>query len=341
MLFSVIVPIYNIEKYIKRCIDSVLMQTFTDFELILVDDGSPDNCPKICDEYAEADSRIKVIHKKNGGLVSARQAGIKLAEGDYIFNLDGDDAIYPDALESAYKIICDTKADIVSFSYNCCKNGNICEVVNDLVDEGLYNKAQIEEHIFPKLLSDKNMEHVFYFLWGKAIKRELVLPHQLNVNPAISLGEDLSCAVPCYLEAESVYMSRKSVYLYTIRNDSISTDFKTGQIKQIEDVIFGLRNLNTNRPKDFDAQISRYSCFMCFAILAAAAEGNHFNAVRKIKELIKNSVHNEEIKKARFENITLKSRIAIFLMKKQNVGLAFYFLYLCKEIKRMRRGKKL
>ena len=340
MLFSVIVPIYNIEKYIRRCIDSVLSQSFADFELILVDDGSPDMCGAICDEYAEKDTRIKVIHKENGGLVSARQEGIKQARGDYIFHLDGDDAICEDALESAYKIICDTDADIISVSYKFSIEGKIGDTALDLAPEGLYHKEEIKQHIFPKLLSDKNMNHIFYFLWGKAIKRELATKHQLNVNPAISLGEDLSCVVPCFLEAETVYMSRKAIYLYTIRNDSISTDFKTHQISQIADVITGLRGLDTEKPKDFDEQISRYSCFMCFAILAAAAEGNHFNAVRKLKELILGSLHKEEIKKAHFEKITMKSRIAIFLMKKQRIGLAFYFLYLCKELKRMRKGDK-
>ena len=340
MLFSIIVPIYNIEKYIRKCIDSVLSQSFDDYELILVDDGSPDNCPIICDEYAKRNSKIKVIHKENGGLVSARQAGIKVAEGDYIFNLDGDDALLPDALKTAHQIITETNADIVSFSYRTCINGEIGNVVEDLVEEGLYNKSQIEEHIYPNLLSNKNMEHLFYFLWGKAIKKELILKHQLNVNPAISLGEDLSCIVPCFLDANTVYFSKKDVYLYTIRNDSISTDFKTAQITQIEDVIFGLKSITANKPKDFEAQISRYSCFMCFAILAAAAEGNHFKVLKKIKELIKNSVHNEEIKNADFENLTIKSRIAIFLMKKQMITLSFYFLYLCKEIKRIRKGGK-
>ena len=129
MFFSVIVPIYNIEKYLPRCIDSVLAQSFDDFELILVDDGSPDNCPKICDEYAVKDARIKVIHKENGGLVSARQVGIKKAVGDYVFHLDGDDAVCNDALESAYKIINETNADIVSFSYKRCINGVVGEVV--------------------------------------------------------------------------------------------------------------------------------------------------------------------------------------------------------------------
>lgn len=338
MLFSVIVPIYNIEKYLKRCIDSVLCQSFSDFELILVDDGSPDMCPAICDEYAKKDARIKVIHKQNGGLVSARQAGIKVASGDYIFNLDGDDAVLPDALESAYNIIRDTNADIVSFSYKCNIDGKIGDTVYDLAKEGLYNKKEIEQHIFPKLLSDKNMNHLFYFLWGKAIKRELCIKHQLSVNPAISLGEDLSCIVPCYLEAETVYMSKKPVYLYTIRNDSISTDFKTHQITQIADVILLLRSLSINKPYDFEEQIARYSCFMCFAILAAAAEGNHFNSITKLKNLILGSLHKEEIKKAYFENITLKSRIAIALMKKGKIRLAFYFLYFCKELKRIRKG---
>ena len=337
MLFSVIVPIYNIEKYIRSCIDSVIGQTFPDFELILVDDGSPDKCPEICDEYAKADSRIKVIHQPNGGLVSARQAGIKIARGEYIFNLDGDDAITPDALESASQIICNTHADIVSFSYRPCINGTAGDVVHDLAAEGLYEKKDLETYIFPKLLSDKNMQHIFYFLCGKAIRRELITKYQLAVNPTISLGEDLSCLVPCYLECKSVYMSKKAVYLYTIRNDSISTDFKTQQITQIADVVIGLHGLTLKKPADFDQQIARYSCFMCFAILAAAAEGKHFSSLPKLSELILNSVHKEEIAKASFEKITWKSRISIYLMKKHHFKLAFYFLYLCKEIKNLKR----
>ena len=159
------------------------------------------------------------------------------------------------------------------------------------------------------------------------------------MSQSISLGEDLSCTIPCFLEAETVYMSKHAIYLYTIRNDSISTNFKTHQITQIADVIKGLRESETKKPDDFDAQISRYSSFMCFAILAAAAEGNHFKSIKKLTELIENSLHKNEIKKASFENITSKSRIAIFLMKKISIRFAFYFLYLCKELKRFRRGE--
>lgn len=96
---SVIVPVYNVEKYLSRCVKSILRQSYTDFELILVDDGSPDNCPILCDKWAKSDSRIHVIHKKNGGLSSARNAGIKISIGDYLFFVDSDDVIHPDSLQ--------------------------------------------------------------------------------------------------------------------------------------------------------------------------------------------------------------------------------------------------
>ena len=340
MLFSVIVPIYNIEKYLKRCIDSVLAQSFGEFVLLLVDDGSPDNCPAICDEYAAKDERIKVIHKENGGLVSARQEGIKIASGDYVFHLDGDDAVLPDALESAYEIIKDTNADMVSFSYIRYVDGNTEDVVDDLAEEGLYDKEALKSKIYPNLLSNKNMKNLFYFIWGKAIKRELATKYQLKVSRKISHGEDVSCSTPCYLEAETVYMSKKPIYLYTIRNDSLTTNVKVSQITQIADTISGLRALDIEKPSDFDEQIARYSCFMCFAIMALAAEGNHFGLIKDIKKAIFDSLHKEEIGKAKFENITKKSRIAIFLLKKHQIRLAFYFLYFCKEIKRIRGGGK-
>ena len=333
MFFSVIVPIYNVEKYLSRCIDSVLSQTFADFELILVDDGSPDNCPKICDEYAKKDPRIKVVHKENGGLVSARQAGIGIAKGDYIFNLDGDDAITTDALMSAYEIISDTKAEMVSFSYRIYTNDKLGEAVDDLAEEGLYDKKRLAEQIYPNLLSNKNMHNLFYFLWGKAIKRELALKYQMNLHTSIIMGEDACCTTPCYLDANLVYMSKKAIYLYTVRGDSITTSFKIRQISEVAQAVIYLRNLDVKKPPCFEELLSRYSCFLCFAILAAAAEGGYFSEIKGIKKAILDSIHKQEIKKAYFENITVKSKIAVFLLKKEQIRLAFYFLYLCKKIK--------
>lgn len=109
---SVIVPVYNVEKYIDRCIQSILGQTYSDFELILVDDGSPDNAPAMCDEWATKDSRIRVIHKENGGLSSARNAGIQAATGEHLIFIDSDDVIHPDCLRILMTCIQNTGAEI-------------------------------------------------------------------------------------------------------------------------------------------------------------------------------------------------------------------------------------
>ena len=109
---SVIVPVYNVEKYIDRCVQSILGQTYSDFELILVDDGSPDNAPAMCDEWAAKDSRIRVIHKENGGLSSARNAGMEIAEGKYFHFVDSDDVIHPDCLRILMTCIQNTGAEI-------------------------------------------------------------------------------------------------------------------------------------------------------------------------------------------------------------------------------------
>ena len=116
MKFSVVVPVYKVEEYINECVDSILNLSFDDFEVILVDDGSPDNCGKICDEYAKKDERVRVIHKENGGLVSARQAGIKIARGEYIVNIDSDDYIDKDMLKNSDEIINSYSPDAIYFS---------------------------------------------------------------------------------------------------------------------------------------------------------------------------------------------------------------------------------
>ncbi len=109
---SIIVPVYKVEKYLKKCVDSILAQTFSDFELILVDDGSPDNSGRICDDYAKKDARVRVVHKQNGGLSSARNAGIEVAKGKYLGFVDSDDYIAEDMYELLYKAIIKEEADL-------------------------------------------------------------------------------------------------------------------------------------------------------------------------------------------------------------------------------------
>lgn len=124
-IISIIVPVYNVEKYLKDCIESILKQSMQDFELILVDDGSTDSSGTICDRYAEKDSRIKVVHTKNGGLSAARNAGIEIARGEFVAFVDSDDYVLPEFIEQMYKKILETDADICECNFSYLKNQKI------------------------------------------------------------------------------------------------------------------------------------------------------------------------------------------------------------------------
>ena len=144
-LISVIIPVYKVEEYINRCIDSVINQTYKNLEIILVDDGSPDGCPKICDEYAKKDSRIRVIHKQNGGLSDARNVGIDNANGKYITFIDSDDWIPIDSINILYKNLINTKSEISS--------GCLLEVFSD----NRKNYSNNDYEVYSKIEGLKNL----------------------------------------------------------------------------------------------------------------------------------------------------------------------------------------
>ena len=179
MIYSVIVPIYKVEKYLEKCITSILNQSFTDFELILVDDGSPDSCPQICDNFASKDSRVRVIHKKNGGLVSARNIGIQAAKGDYICYVDGDDWIHKDMLSEIYKAsIQKYSPDMIIFGIVKLFADRKEEIFTDL-DDGIYKKEQLIKDIYPYMMYDSRKPFckglIFPAACNKIYKRNLFI----------------------------------------------------------------------------------------------------------------------------------------------------------------------
>lgn len=147
---SIIVPVYNAEKYLQECVESVLCQTLSDIELILVDDGSTDSSPTLCDQYAAQDRRVKVIHKPNGRAASARNAGLRAASGEYVAFVDADDWISPDMYEKMLQ----TNADVTLCDYVRFQGEKLFPFTQPNVAAGFYNKAQIREKIYPHLVMD-------------------------------------------------------------------------------------------------------------------------------------------------------------------------------------------
>ena len=224
---SVIVPVYNTEKYIEACIDSILAQTYTDYEIILVDDASTDGSGRICDAYAANYHFIKSIHKEHGGPTHTRKAGLKEASGTYVSYIDSDDYIDPHMYEFLMDKLSEYHADIA-----------ICNVVIEMENtriplylsykEGFYDKDQLKREIYPSMLfsNEKNMPGIHPSLCNKIIRRQILEQVIISIADEIYFGEDGICTYPCMLDAESVYITYdKFFYIYRQIGTSISQKY--------------------------------------------------------------------------------------------------------------------
>ena len=222
---SIIVPIYNVGKYLDDCINSILAQTFTDFELILVDDGSTDNSGAICDAFAERDSRVKVIHKKNNGVVSARKDGVLAAKGKYIGYVDGDDWIEKDMYEKLVYYMDKYDCDLVMCDIVHEDTARFLETggTTDSIEDGYYDAKKMKEKVFPTMVySGRFYEFGIYpVVWNKLYRREKLIKYQCAVDDRITIGDDTACVFPYLLGSDSMYFI-KGVPLYHYRHPESS-----------------------------------------------------------------------------------------------------------------------
>lgn len=241
-MFSVIVPIYGVEKYLEQCIKSILEQDFDDFELILVDDGSRDRCPKIIDEYAKKDARIKVIHKKNEGLVRARNSGLMIAKGEYIVNVDGDDYMIKGALRCLWDNICQTHADVYLFGFIIGDDtGSTAEIPN--IPKGLYDDGDSKRALYEKIIYDPE-KPFFAFgtypsVWSRIVKRELFSDVRLKIDKSLDIGEDFATTLPIMLKAETIFFIPEPLYYYRIVGSSASHKFNINEMKFFASMLEG------------------------------------------------------------------------------------------------------
>ena len=222
MLISVIVPIYNAEKYLKICIDSIMNQSYYNIQIILVDDGSEDNCPAICDEYAQLDTRIIVIHKKNQGLVLARKSGLQIATGEYITFVDADDYIDIDTYEKIVNNINYDMPDIIAYDLIEEYSDRTVKKENQF-SAGLYKEEQLKEKIYPKMLSTG-----VFFEYGilpnlvcKFIRNDFAKKAGIEVNGEVRFGEDADATFQYMAKAQSVQIIHYAPYHYCKREGTM------------------------------------------------------------------------------------------------------------------------
>lgn len=229
-MISVIVSVYNIKAHLENCIQSILKQTYGDFELFLIDDGSTDGSGDICDYYGERDERIRVVHKENGGLSDARNTGTKLATGDWITYIDGDDYIEREYLEELYSLACESEAQI-SMVQTCVRHGKYAEKEQDkktLLNKEIQvisGKQAIEEIV---RRNNKNMVRA----WGKLYHKSLI---SKLFYPVGKVHEDEFITYRIFYEVETVVVSPKQYYNYVIREESITQrDYYEKRLDKLE-----------------------------------------------------------------------------------------------------------
>lgn len=204
---SIITPVYKVEKYLERCIKSILEQDFRDFELILIDDGSPDKCPEICDYFAEIDNRVHVFHKSNGGVSSARNHGLQYATGSYIWFVDSDDRIGKNALGFLYEIIQRNSADLY--------------VLNSKITDKFCGKI---EELFEKYYF---RYHLGFEAWNKIYKKEIIKQYNILFDEEEKIGEDLLFNISYYTHIQNgILHINNEIYFYENRiGSAMSTNY--------------------------------------------------------------------------------------------------------------------
>jgi len=276
-LISVIVPIYNVEEYLNRCVESIVNQTYQNLEIILVDDGSPDNCPQMCDEWAGKDSRIKVIHKENGGLSDARNAGMKIATGDYISFIDSDDWIDRKTFSLVMEKIIAAKAQIGAFNIISVDSNSFTP---DLSDEyELLNSEQAIENT----IDDTGVKTV---AWNKVYHKNVL---QGLTFPKGKLHEDEFFTFHALDKAEKIVYLHRQCYYYFQRPTSIMGQYNVKHLDMLDGVKNRMEFVRDRYPRLY--RKAKLSFSMCCLF--------QYEALCKHKEVDSSGEYRHKVKQLR------------------------------------------
>lgn len=326
---SIVVPIYNVEKYLEQCIESIVNQTLEDIEIILVDDGSPDNCPQICDNYAKKDNRIKVVHKKNGGLSSARNAGIEVATGNYIGFVDSDDYIELDMYEKMYNIAIENNVDFVmSDYYRVSDEGKVIATLD--MDEGIYDKNKIKKDIFPTLIMGEDINYGrLLAVWHCLYKKELLYKNNLMFDEEVKYSEDnLFSSIIGYNANSFYYMKGSYLYNYRYNPNSISSTYKPDawlvylkMNKKLKDLFLSVEDC------DFRNQLYAHIIYYAFnCINHIGHSDNSFSyKYKKIKDILNTNELENAFKNFKLGKVNLKLKILINMLEYKCI-ISYMFL---------------
>ncbi len=324
---SVIVPIYNGAKYLNRCLDSILTQEFTDFELILVDDGSTDNSLKICNDYIKKDNRVIVLHKENGGLVSARKFGLSVAKGEYIGFVDCDDYIdrnmYMDLLEVAVRDDVDIVVGGIVLDYY-----NKSRKMLNAFSSGVYTGEGLKNYIIPRMLIYSGFVN-YGIIPGvviKAFKRELLLKSIQKVDNSVDIGEDVAITAYSVMLAESVGIIDSAAYHYVQGEESMVRKFNPNKIDKINNLYKCISRIEND---NYLKQIDLYISFLIFNFIGECINKSGYDKkklLETLKDILNHNLATTVLGRSDISDLSIENKLKVLLMRYRLVRVLIFFL---------------
>ena len=326
-LISIILPVYNVEKYLDKCMETIINQTYKNLEIILVDDGSPDNCPHMCDEWATKDKRVKVIHKPNGGVSTARNEGLKVAKGNFIGFVDPDDFIDVTMYEELYKCIKEKDAHMAMCRFTkTTENGEIINYIetrfNDITNENIF-LFYLLNYYFKK---DGNIytDNIMGSNWRVLYKRDFIGTQKFIEG--VALAEDLIFNMELIKKDTKIALVDKSLYYYLIRNASA---LHTYNEKKINDQIILANTLHKIlKNKVSTEMLNAYDFREYFNMILTVVSSNDKNLYKKVKNRIDELSLNTKEKYKDYKKYLKSKRFKLFAylaFKKKIKTIKFLF----------------
>lgn len=317
-VISVVIPVYNAEKYLHECIESVLKQDYDNYEIVLVDDGSTDKSAKICDDYAARYERITVVHKKHAGLAKVRLTGVEVAKGQYIVSLDSDDVLFDGLLSHINKIIKKWEPEIICYDLQEFGIDDAKKRENTYA-EGLYFGSSLENIIKTYLYNESApffTAGIIYGIVTKAVKREMLLNALNDVPGEISLGEDLATTALLLREIKKIYITHFIGYGYRQIMSSISHKYSDKTIDELKRLVLLLSEsyLCSTIGEIPDRQISAFVSFRLIKYISDISNAEKLSeSIRQLKKIDKEVI--DYVKKAKVITASKVARLKIALLK--------------------------
>lgn len=338
-LITIGVAVYNVEKYLSSCLESVIAQEGDDIEIIVVDDGSTDGSSSICDDFAARDSRIKVFHKENGGASTVRNLVIENAQGDWLCFVDGDDMLSENAIDTVrenlsneYQIIYfdavfyNDEQEIPPYAHSGAPN---LELTGDLLKKFMLQAVYKGQEIYDFI----NITDISP--WGKAYNKAFIIENSLSFEPSARKGQDLVFSIYCIPYITKVLLVRKPTYLYRVNGNSISVRFNPKIREYINNVVQLIRDYMAKHPDVFDEDFKRHYYGRCVISLKSALELYYFNKSNRkpfnerkgeFEAFISQDWSRETVENCDESFLTKQNKILFRLIKNNDFkGLCRYF----------------